>query len=88
MGDDISGSDTVQCITDLSTCCSYAQGPHRGDWYFPDGTRLPFSGRGDIYEYHSAQRVALRHRNNPTSPVGIYSYYIPTNAVHVDLTSQ
>ena len=39
--DDDSGSDSVQCITDLSTCCSGAQGNHCGDWYFPDGTRLP-----------------------------------------------
>ena len=29
---------SVQCHTDLSTCCSGGQGPHRGDWYFPDGT--------------------------------------------------
>ena len=26
-------SDSVQCITDLNTCCSNADGPHRGDWY-------------------------------------------------------
>ena len=38
VGDDISGSDSVQCITDLETCCSSPQGPHRGNWFFPDGT--------------------------------------------------
>ena len=43
VGNDVSGSDSVQCHTDLSTCCSGAQGPHRGDWYFPDGNRLLFS---------------------------------------------
>ena len=53
-----SDSDSVQCITDLSTCCSGTQGIHRGDWYFPDGDRLPFSG--DIYENRGAQRVDLR----------------------------
>ena len=37
VGNDGSGSDTVQCHTDLSTCCASAQGIHRGDWYFPDG---------------------------------------------------
>ena len=42
--DDSSGSDSVQCITDLDTCCTNTDGPYRGDWYFPDGTRLPFSG--------------------------------------------
>ena len=44
VGDETSGSDSVQCLTDLSTCCSGNEGPHRGDWYFPDGIRLPFTG--------------------------------------------
>ena len=35
------GSDSVQCHTDLSTCCNAAAGPDRGDWYFPNGTQLP-----------------------------------------------
>ena len=39
-GDDCSGSDSVQCITDLSTCCSGVQGSHRGDWHFPE-TAIP-----------------------------------------------
>ena len=74
-----SGSDSVQCITDLQTCCSHSQGPHRGDWYFPDGTRLPFSGGGDIFESRGPQRVALHHRNNADSPSGVYRC---RNAVH------
>ena len=43
VGREPDGSDSVQCHTDLSTCCSGVQGSHRGDWYFPIGTRLPFS---------------------------------------------
>ena len=50
VGSDDSGSDSVQCHTDMSTCCSSAQGPHRGDWYFPNGTRLPFAGNGGIFQ--------------------------------------
>ena len=84
VGDDTSGSDSVRCITDLSTCCGSMGGPHRGDFYFPDGTRLPFSGDGDIYESRGAQRVDLRRENNANSPVGIYRCDIPTLAVHVD----
>ena len=85
VGYDSSGSDsdTVQCITDQDTCCSSAQGVHRGDWYFPDGTRLPFPGGGDISEYRKAQSVDLRRRNTAISPVGIYRYDIPTDAVHI-----
>ena len=83
VGSDSSGSDSVQCITDLSTCCSGAQGRHRGDWYFPNGTRLPFFIDG-IFLSRGAQRVDLRRRNNANSPVGIYICDIPTIDVHDD----
>ena len=82
----ISGSDSVQCITDLNTCCSGTQGSvHRGDWYFPDGNRLPFLSHDvGLYEFRDAQRVDIRRRNNANSPTGIYRCDIPTNAVHDD----
>ena len=86
VGYDGSGSNSVRCHTDLSTCCSGAQGVHRGDWYFPNGTRLPFSGDGDIFESRVAQRVDLRRENSPTSPVGIYRCEIPTIAGHDDIS--
>ena len=79
-----SDSDSIQCITDLPTCCSGAQGPHRGDWYSPDGTRLPFPGGGDIYEDRGYQSVQLHRINNANSPTGIYRCDIPTNDVHDD----
>ena len=79
VGDAISGSDSVQCHTDLTTCCTGAQGSHRGDWYFHNGNRLQFSD--DIYEHRVAQRVDLRSYS-VTSPVGIYRCDIPTFAVH------
>ena len=86
VGNDDSGSDSVQCITDLTTCCRGAQGIHRGDWYFPDGTRLPFNEPDvDTYEDRGSQRVDLRRRNNANSPtIGIYRCDIPTVAVHDD----
>ena len=77
-------SGSVQCHTDLSECCTSAQGPHRGDWYFPDGSRLQLlGGGGDIYETRPAQRVDLRRRNDGTAS-GIYQCSIPTRAVHDD----
>ena len=84
VGDDYDGSDIVQCHTDLTTCCSSRQGPHRGDWYFPNGDRLPFSGSGDVFKIRLAQRVDLRRSNSATSPVGIYRCGIQTEAVHDD----
>ena len=85
VGHDPSGSDSVQCHTDLSMCCTNSQGSHRGDWYFPDKNRLPFARDGNIiYMVRTAQRVDLRRRNSATSPVGIYRCDIPTNAVYDD----
>ena len=77
------GSDAVYCHTDLTTCCSGAQGQHRGDWYFPNGDRLPFPDASPpIFESRTAERVGLRRINNAVGPTGIYRCDIPTNAVH------
>ena len=74
------GSDNVRCHTDLDTCCSGAQGAHRGDWYFPNGDRLPFPGDGDIIQNRVAQGVELRRYNNTNEPNGIYRCDIETVA--------
>ena len=50
------GGEGVQCHTDLSTCCTGIDGAHRGDWYYPNGTRLPFNAPDvDTYEFRWAQ---------------------------------
>ena len=73
-------TNTVQCHTDLSTCCSSDQGHDRGDWYFPDGNRLPFPSLVNVYESRSDRLVYLRYRgSNGTS--GIYRCDIETSAV-------
>ena len=86
VGHDDSGSDSVQCHTDLSTCCSGAQGFHRGDWYFPNGTRLPLFGAGDIYETRGAQRVNIlsRHTSNEEGASGLYRCDIATGVLGVE----
>ena len=89
VGDDYIGSnsDTVQCHTDLSTCCHSDQGFHRGDW-FPPGSemRMPFHGEegSDIYEDRQERVVHIRRRNNANGPTGIYRCVIATLAVHND----
>ena len=84
VGDDVNGS--VQCHTDLETCCSGRQGAHRGDWFSPDEERLPLfiAGNSNIGEQRERQRVDLRRRNNADVPSGIYRCDIPTNTVHDD----
>ena len=77
-------SNSVQCHTDLLTCCNATQGDHRGDWYFPNGSRLKFNNNSiDIYEFRVAQRVDLRHRSISDGS-GMYRCMIETNATHND----
>ena len=88
VGNDRKGSDTntIQCHTDLTTCCRVQQGVHRGDWFAPgNDTRLTFfSEGGDIFEDRQAQVVHLRRRNNAAGPSGIYRCVVATNAVRND----
>ena len=83
VGDSLDGSNSVQCHTDLYSCCSGNQGADRGDWYFPNGDRLPFSGGGDIYERRVAQQVYLHRRNNGDTS-GIYRCDIETSVINDD----
>ena len=86
-----SDSDTVQCHTDLETCCRSSSGIHRGDWFAPgNDTRLPFYtslayySEGDIFEDRQTQVVHIRRLDNANGPSGIYRCVIATNAVHND----
>ena len=77
---DVSGHGVV-CHTDLVTCCSNKEGDHRGDWYFPNGTRLPYPGGSHLFEARTTQQVGLRHTPYPQlpSPSSMYRCDIPTN---------
>ena len=73
--------NNVKCHTDLISCCSGVQGPNRGDWYFPNGNKLLFSG--DVYEGRGPQRVVLKYTGSGGTS-GIYHCDIETNAVNVN----
>ena len=77
------GSDSVQCHTDLDRCCTLSQGSYRGDWYFPNGNRLPFDSHNDIHKARQDRAVDLR-RKRTTSPSGLYRCDIETVASHVN----
>ena len=81
VGTDFHNYDAVQCRTDLITCCSSRQGPDRGDWYFPDKNRLPFSGSGDVHESRSDRLVGLRYTGSGGIS-GIYRCDIETITVN------
>ena len=84
VGSELDNSDSVVCHSDLSTCCSGGQGPHRGNWYFPNGTKLPFSGASVPIGLGRGAQIAIIHRTSGSGPTGIYRCRIATNAVHSD----
>ena len=66
-----SESECLQCLTSLSTCCSAQHGSHRGDWFFPNGSKLPF--QGEIYQHRSDRMVILcRSNSGSLEATGIY----------------
>ena len=73
-------TDSVQCHTDLTTCCNMQEESHRGEWYFPNGTGVQFSG--DVYMANESQRADMFRSETATSPSGIYRCDIPTLALH------
>ena len=74
------GSDSVRCRSELVMCCSGIQGDLRGDWFFPNGSVLPFPGPdGDPFEGRGAQTVDLR-RITALTPSGIYRCNIAFDA--------
>ena len=74
------GSDSVRCISALRSCCNDSTRTFLADWYFPNGSRLSFSGDpGNIYEARGTHRVDLRRRGMANSPTGVYCCTIPFN---------
>ena len=80
----INSDNSVECHTDLTSCCSSSEGIHRGDWYFPNGSRLPFPQGTGIFESRVSQRVDLRRNVDRSIISGIYHCVVPTIAVHDD----
>ena len=80
----INSGNEVVCHTDLSTCCNPGVGPDRGDWYFPNGDRLPFPGNHLLVERRAFQRVELYRGIGSVSsiPSGIYCCSIETRVVN------
>ena len=65
----------LRCNTPLQNCCTSQLG-ERGDWFYPNRSRLSFSNR-HIYQRREVQRVELHRAKGTTSPTGIYCCAIP-----------
>ena len=71
------GYDALLCMTDLTACCRPPYiGYWIGNWFFPNGTRVPSPGEPwDVYRSRSQMVVHLNRRRGGVT--GIYRCVIP-----------
>ena len=71
--------DALLCRTNLTTCCRppyTSEGSALGNWFFPNGTRVPSSGNQWDFHRTRGDMVVLLHRIRG-GVEGIYSCEIP-----------
>ena len=75
------GAAALQCTTDSTTCCTNAPGETRaGEFYFPDGSQVPFLGDASspYYRQRHSMSIGLNRRSSiPTQPTGQFRCEIP-----------
>ena len=74
------GDDALLCVTHLTACCRhpYTSGNRSalGNWFFPNGTRVPSSDRQWDIHRTRGQMMVLLHRKRGGAE-GIYHCVIP-----------
>ena len=73
------GGDALLCRTNLTACCQphhTGTGSAKGDWFFPNRTRVPSNGAmWDFYGTRGQMVVCMHRRRGGVD--GIYSCEIP-----------
>ena len=69
------GDDALLCVTNLTSCCrppyTGENGSAIGDWYFPNGVRVPSGGnQWDLYRTRGQMVVLLNRKRGGVE--GIY----------------
>ena len=82
------GDDALLCITNHTACCrppyTGVNGSAIGNWFFPNGSRVPSSGNQTDFHRTRSQMVVLLHRRRG-GVEGIYRCVIP-DAMNVNQT--
>ena len=71
------GGNALVCLTDLTACCRppYTNSA-MGNWFFPNGTRVPSSGqRWEIHRTRGHMKVLMQRRRGGVT--GVYHCVIP-----------
>ena len=76
--------DALLCVTDLAACCRSPYAGPIGNWFFPNGTRVPSSNnQWDFHRTRGNMVVLLNRRRSGED--GIYRCVIP-DAMNVTQT--
>ena len=81
VGSAADGADSVQCHTDLESCCgTNADGASdaRGNWFAPDDQQL--GSAGAVYEVAGERRLDLRRNSSSGALSGMYRCEVDTVA--------
>ena len=90
------GGDALLCLTDLTACCrlrsASGNGTVLGNWFFPNGTRVPSSSKN--WDFHRTRgQSVLRLQRRRGGEDGIYSCEISdtmnvTQTIYIGLYSR
>ena len=70
------GNDALSCRTNFTACCTRYTGESVGNWFFPNGIRVPTSAyRWGLYRSRGQMMVLLNRRRGGVA--GIYRCEIP-----------
>ena len=76
----------LYCLTNLTTCCTDAEGGVAGEWFLPGQTQavIGVDAQGAVFAAARApSAVLLNRRNNAGGPTGIFTCRIPDGSGQV-----
>jgi hypothetical protein len=87
---DLESDNVLQCITDKAECCKYPRSNRFGEWYFPNGSRIPIEGDATVFYRNRGHGGAVNlnrasHQLEVVPPTGHYCCRVP-NAADVNQT--
>ena len=70
------GEDALRCMTDNTSCCRSHRGQVLGNWFFPNGSRVPGTGLQWDFQRTRGHMVVLLHRKRG-GVTGVYRCVVP-----------
>ena len=72
-----SDDDALLCRTNLTTCCKIPYGPSVGNWFLPNGSRVPSNDNTNTAFYRTRGKMAVYLKHTGGGVEGNYRCEIP-----------